>query len=212
MGDRFLEGDAELVELAPAPDERCIESASIGGRALDRGEDVPRDDRLRLSLRVERIVRLEDGGVLDELARRVSDEDLAGARSFLETLRDVDGVPRDEELTAGAVPGYDLARVHADADADPHADLALEVLVEAGERDAQLRRGADRAERVVLVQLGQAEDGHDRVADELLQRPTVALEDTRRWLRSSATSPVEALQGRGARREASSPRRPQRQQ
>jgi hypothetical protein len=105
-----------------------------------------------------------------------TDEDLAGARSFLETLRDVDGVSRDEQLAAGAVAGHDLAGVHADADADPHSQLALEVLVEAGERDAQLRRGAHGSQRIVLVQFWEPEDGHHRVADELLQRPSVALE------------------------------------
>jgi hypothetical protein len=39
------------------------------------------------------------------------------------------------------------------------------------------RRGPDGAERVVLVHLGDAEDGHDRVADELLHGAAVALDD-----------------------------------
>ena len=46
----------------------------------------------------------------------------------------------------------------------------LQLLVQAREGDLHVVRGADRAKRVVLMDLGQAEDGHDRIADELLDR------------------------------------------
>ena len=41
---------------------------------------------------------------------------------------------------------------------------------------AQLQRGTDRAQGVVLVRRGDAEHTHDGVADELLDRPAVALD------------------------------------
>jgi hypothetical protein len=44
----------------------------------------------------------------------------------------------------------------------------------------KLGRGANRTERIVLVGLRHTEDGHDRVADELLDRAAVALEDRAR--------------------------------
>ena len=42
---------------------------------------------------------------------------------------------------------------------------------------AHLDRRPNRAQRVVLVDLREPEDGHRRVADELLDRAAVALED-----------------------------------
>ena len=50
---------------------------------------------------------------------------------------------------------------------------ALELLVQRGERELRLVGGPDRPQRVVLVQLRQPEDGHDRVTDELLDRRPV---------------------------------------
>ena len=48
---------------------------------------------------------------------------------------------------------------------------------ELGQRVAHLDRRAAGPQRVVLVHLGDAEDGHDRIADELLHRPAVRLDD-----------------------------------
>ena len=59
--------------------------------------------------------------------------------------------------------GDDLAGVHADA------DVELDTV-------AQLDRRAHCSERVVLVQLRNAEHGHDRIADEFLDRPAVPLD------------------------------------
>ena len=42
---------------------------------------------------------------------------------------------------------------------------------------AHLERGPDRPQRVVLVHLGHAEDGHHGVADELLDRAAMCLDD-----------------------------------
>jgi hypothetical protein len=52
----------------------------------------------------------------------------------------------------------------------------LELLVESSEMVPHLGGRADCSKRVVLVYARQSEDGHDRVADVLLDRPAVALE------------------------------------
>ena len=52
----------------------------------------------------------------------------------------------------------------------------LELVVQLRLRALHVRGGANRAKRVVLVELRQPEDGHDRVADELLDHAAVALE------------------------------------
>ena len=59
----------------------------------------------------------------------------------------------------------------------PDSELPLELFVQPGEGKANIGRGADRPQRVVLVQLRDPEDGHHRIADELLERSAVALED-----------------------------------
>ena len=56
------------------------------------------------------------------------------------------------------------------------AELVAELVVQPRERRSQLGRRADRAQGVVLVELGDAEHRHHRVADELLDRPAVALQ------------------------------------
>ena len=70
-----------------------------------------------------------------------------------------------------------------------------------GDRGAHLRRCTDRAQRVILVRDGDAEDGHDRVADELLDRPSVALEDDAKVLEvapHTCTQRLRLAERRGA--------------
>ena len=143
--------------------------------------------RAALALHGQLVARLEQHRVVDKAARVVADEDLAGARGLFEPLGDVDRVAGDEHLSTGAVAGDDLAGVDADADADWHAELALELVVQLGERASQLARRAHRAQRVVLMQLRNAEDRHHRVADELLDGAAVALERPRTSARTTGT-------------------------
>ena len=60
---------------------------------------------------------------------------------------------------------------------DRKAAFELEVRVEDGQRLADLGGRANGPERIVLVHLRHAEDGHHRVADELLHRSPVRLDD-----------------------------------
>ncbi len=64
------------------------------------------------------------------------------------------------------MPDDDLAAL----DADPALDAEL------AHRRLHLDRGPQRAQRVVLVHGGHAEDGHHGVADELLDHAAVALD------------------------------------
>ncbi len=57
------------------------------------------------------------------------------------------------------------------------AALREQADIESLERLAHLGRGAHGAQGVLLVDDGHAEDGHDRVADVLLDRAAVALDD-----------------------------------
>ena len=137
---------------AGAPGASCTRQQPVGG------------DRLGLALQLERLDRLGVDRVADEPERRLPDQDLAGLGRLLEPRRDVDGVAGGEPLLGS---GHDLARVDADAGLD----------AQLGQRVAHLDRRAARPKRIVLVHLRNAEHGHDRVADELLHRPAVRLDD-----------------------------------
>jgi hypothetical protein len=55
--------------------------------------------------------------------------------------------------------------------------IARELVIERGELLAHRRSCLHRAQCVIFVQLGDAEDRHDRVADELLHDATVTFND-----------------------------------
>ena len=133
-------------------------------RVPQHGPQPVRRDGFGLALQLERLDRLGLDRVAHEGERLVADQDLARLRGLLEAGGDVDGVAGGEALLGS---GHDLAGV--DADAGLHAQLR--------QRGAHLHRRAARAQGVVLVHLGDAEHGHDRIADELLDRPAVRLDD-----------------------------------
>ena len=163
---------AQTLELALATDDRRVEPSHQAGRlGVDLEQPICRDGgALALELQLD---GLDLHRVSDELLRFLPDQDLAGLCVLLEPRRDVHGVARDECI---AVAGHDLARVHADPRLQPDR------------RDGrpQLDRGANSPERVVLVRLRDAEHRHHGVADELLDRAAVPLEDGARVLEVAA--------------------------
>jgi hypothetical protein len=75
------------------------------------------------------------------------------------------------------VPGDNFAGVHAGSRPDLDAVLGAQVLVQRRQRLTHLAGGANRSQRVVLVDDRDPEGGHDSVADELLDCPSVVLDD-----------------------------------
>ena len=86
------------------------------------------------------------------------EEDLSRCRGLLQPGGGVEREPRGE--CGVRLVGENLARL----DPDPHLEI------ERLDRRHDGERGADGALRVVLVREGDAEDGHDRVTGELLDR------------------------------------------
>jgi hypothetical protein len=174
---------AEELELGFPTDHRRVEAASAGGRSgLDLREPVG-GQRLGLALELERLDGLGGDGVADEPEGGLADQDLARRGGLLEAGGHVDGIPGDERLPAARVAGHDLAGVDADPKRDRGAVAALELLVQVLQALLHLPSGPNGAEGVVLMCEGDAEDGHDGIADELLHRAAVALD--------RATHPVE---------------------
>jgi hypothetical protein len=105
-------------------------------------------------------------------------------RRLLEPGGDVDRVAGRQSLLRS---GYHLTGV--DADAGLHAEL--------GQGVTHLRRSANGAQGVVLVHLGDAEDGHDRIADELFHRAAVGFDDRLHSLEVAGEEGAQRLRVRG---------------
>jgi hypothetical protein len=156
----------------PAHHRRVEPSRPLRHALLDREDSKGRDGRA-LALQCERLDRLRVDRIADEPVRRFADEDLTGSGGLLEALGDVDGVARNEGFTATR---DDLASVEPDPELERHTRIPLELLVQRQQGSAELVRSTHGAERVVLVQGRDPEDGHDGVADELLHRAAVPLD------------------------------------
>jgi hypothetical protein len=173
----LLEGGAQLRKLILSSDHRSVEPARDRRGARDDCQQPPGLDQFALPLQGERIERLGEHGVAHEPVRRVSDQDLAGARSCLEALCDDDGFAGDERMASRRVSGDDLPGADAGSRPDLDAVFGAQLLVQRGQRLPELAGGANRPQRVVLVDDRDPERRHDRVADELLDRPAVVLDD-----------------------------------
>ena len=194
IGDRILEGAPETLPFPLAAHERRGEVACDRQRVTEDVEEPICVDRRGLSLQLQRRERLDDDRIADEKSRLGPDENLAVGGALLEPRGDVDRVAGDERLSLSAHD--DLARV----DPDPCLQLVL------GDRLAHLPRRADGAKRVVLVRRRDPEDGHHRIADELLDRAAVTLEDRRADPRSSDACARAPPRGPPTRRAPSSRR------
>ncbi len=131
----------------------------------------PGADRLCLALRLD-VLRVV---VLDRppcrLVRLLPDEDPVDRRGRLQTRRGVDDVAGDHALALGRTRGEADDRLPR-VDPDPHLESVLLVRGPGADR----KRGAHGTLRVVLVRDGRSEDGHHRVADELLHGAAVPLQ------------------------------------
>ena len=166
----------EVLQLVLTADEGRGELPA-GGIGGDVDVDEPEGwYALRLALELERRERFHGHRVPDELERLLADEDLAGRRRLLETGCHVDGVAADEAMATRAMAGDHLPGVHAGTRLEGDPEVAVELLVELGERAAQAGRCPHRTQRVVLANGRHPEQGHDRIADELLDGSLVALD------------------------------------
>ncbi len=76
-------------------------------------------------------------------------------------------------LTLGRLTDDHDAGRHPGPDHEPDAPRLVEPIVQGAQDDLRLTCRLDGAERVIVVVDGQSEDGNDRVADDLLDRPAM---------------------------------------
>ena len=111
----------------------------------------------------------------------------------LEPRGDADRLSGDEALSRIGRRRDDLSGLDPDPDLEPDPVLLDELLVERGDADADVERGASRAQRVVLVRHRDAERGHDRVARVLLDRAAVTRDRRRDGLEVAPQHRAERL-------------------
>ena len=177
VGDGATEGALEPRELALPAHERCVEAPGAARGPPPDGDETIRRDALGLALRRDRRDRLHLHGVAYEAVRERAEQDLAGRRGLFQASRSVDRVAGHQGGAGRWVPGDHLAAVDPGPKADLQAAAGGELAVERGELGADLVGGPHRPQGVVLVDRGDAEDRHDGIADELLDRSAVALDD-----------------------------------
>ena len=161
-------------KLLVSPDQRRAQAPDAAWRRLllaRRGDRHPGRDGRALSLRLDWLVL----AIRDRAARRrlrpLSQEHLARIRVLLQARGHVDRVAADHQLATGGrlAAGDHFARVDADPQPDVGAVAALDALGERSEAVPHGQRRPNRPLGVVLVGLGDAEHGEDRVAGEFLR-------------------------------------------
>src|SRR5262249_43344071 len=127
---------------------------------------------------------------LDQPVGAVSEEDVPGLCRLLEPCSDIDGIAGREGLSSRAGADEDVPGVHADSQGELDAVRAHQLVGVRGDRVTQIDGGAYCPQRVVFVELGQPEEPHDSVADELLGRTSVTLENLPREFEVPREDPV----------------------
>ena len=178
----LVEGRAKPRELDDTADERRVEPPGHTGGAGEHVVEPPRLDRLRLPFQLERRIgsatTASRTSLIVESPTRISPPPAAD----FEPLRDDDRVAGRERVPLLRVACDHLAGVDTGANLDPDSVRGVEPVVQLCERLAELDCRANGAQRVVLVHDRDPERGHDRVADELLDRAAVALQHLARGL------------------------------
>ena len=166
-----VECGREPGELFLAPDERQWHPATRlrAQRRADAADHLEHLDGLGEALDVDGADRPRAhaaAGHGDGVGTR---EHGAGLGELLEARRQVDGLPhRGERRRVGAEgPQHDLSGVEAHADQDRDPVGPLDVVAVCGDPLLHPQRGVARADRVILLGHGRAEQRHDPIAQHL---------------------------------------------
>ena len=170
-----VEQALDLAQLAVAADERRLQALGFerAPGARDDPHCPPERVQSRFALELVRAGVLVDDRRLGRAPGRLAREHMAGLRQRLDPRGGVDDVARHHALAVGPDRDGGLAGEHAGPGAQVwHSDLV-----------AQRRDGRDQVERrphrplgVVLGGRRRPPHRHHRVADELLDRPAVELD------------------------------------
>ena len=177
LGAAAFEGVREEPALSLTSDQRGSgRDVDVEAEARARCDNLPDGDREGLALCVDRRRLPVLDGRAGRTHRRLAGENAADGCRRLQPRSRVDDVARDHALALGrprAERYQCLTGIHRGA--DPQLEARRRV-VQLLDRAADREGSANRPLRVVLVRDRRAEDGHDRVSDELLDRASVSLD------------------------------------
>ena len=169
----------EVAQLLVAPDEcRCV-SRRRSAQAVDPVADEP----LLLAFERQGLGRFAVEGIGHLLPGRCAHDDLVRCGRAAQARRGVDGVAGQREVARPRIgaPRHD----QAGRDAGVHRQASGQVRGEGRQvgvdRGMQLERRRDGTARIVPARDRNAEKGHDLVADELVHRAALALDDGARF-------------------------------
>jgi hypothetical protein len=168
-----LVGPLEQLQLRGPADERGVVAAGAAGRArAHRQQPVGRLARLAPG-QGQDLGRLDLDGVADQAPGAAAEQDLTGAGRLLQPGGQVDRIPDHQRAAQAGIAGHHLAGVDAGVQLEADPPLVPQPFVERPKGGVHAGGRPDRPQGVVLVGGGDAEDGHDRVAGELLHRAAV---------------------------------------
>ena len=174
-----MEEVLDLAQLAIAADERRFETLRLqrAAQAGDHTLRTPERSEPLLALELERARVLVDDRLLRRAAGGFADEDGPWLGGRLHARRRIDEIARDHALALGAdrdggFPGEDTSAGAKLGRAD--------LVAERGDGSDQVERRADGSLRVVLGRGRRAPNGHHCIADELLDRAAVELDQASR--------------------------------
>jgi hypothetical protein len=164
LGGRPLEQLLEQLLLTAPPDhgrDRPPGPAGAVGEHLQQPPDVL---RLGCPLDRQRPGRLGLDRVGDQPVGLLAEQDLPGPGQLLEPLGQVDGRTGELLLQGAGVAHQHVAGVDAEADVELEAALLAHLLGQLVQGGAELAGRPHGPQGIVLVQLGDAEGGHEAVA------------------------------------------------
>ena len=159
-------------QLGLAADEGRLEAheAASAPAGCDDARGAPQGHRLGFALELVQPCVLAHDGSLNRPSRGLVHERRPRWGGRLDAGRRVDEIPRDDPLVLGADGDCGFARRHPRA--QPQA-RDPDLRAERGDVAHEVERGPHGTFGVVLSRDGSAPDGHDCVADELLDRAAV---------------------------------------
>ncbi len=179
VGHGILVVAPEPLALAVSPDKRRLGPPRERVGVVRYLEQPKGLDRLGLPFQRERLDRLDRHRVAHEQPGLGPDQRLRRGGRLLEARSDIDRVAGDKRLTLAT--DDDLARV----DPDPRLKAVLR------DRGTHLRRCTHRPESVVLMRDRDSKNRHHRIADELLDRAAMPLDDRAKILEIPAHPPAQ---------------------
>jgi hypothetical protein len=163
LGEGTLGDELKLLEIGVSTHQRRPRRQS--GRLLPAADHFLRRYRRRLALRFDRQLTAELEAGRRCVGGPFRHQHLPGLGRLLEPGGDVHDVPGDKEIAGRGVPrGDDLARRQPEA----HRQAIPQALVRP-DPVAERQGGSHRPLGVVSVRRREAEHGHHRISDELLQ-------------------------------------------